>query len=95
MATSKYLMSFEPGFYFDGETVYVDIAEFIRTHNIDDNPELCDVIWSESQRVFSGIPIQRLSGSSFTTKETASAPLGAALSGPRFWRLLQKSAYDA
>lgn len=84
MAASKYLRSFKPGFYFDGSTVYVDIAEFIRAHNIVDGPELRDVIWSESQSVFSGIPIERLeSGARFTaTKEEANAPLRAALSSP-------------
>lgn len=96
MATSKYLASFEPGFYFDGNTVYVDIGEFLRAHGMPDMPPVRDVIWSESQRVFSGIPIQRLgSDARFTTTEKPSAPLGAALSGPRFWRLIRKNGYDA
>lgn len=91
----QYLTSFEPGFYFDGNIVYVDIGEFINAHGIPDMPQLRDVIWSEFQRVFSGIPIQRLSDGSFTTKEKANAPLEAALSGPRFWRLIRKNGYDA
>ena len=96
MPTSRqYLISFEPGFYFDGSTVYVDIEEFVNVHGIPDVQPLRDVIWSESQRVFSGIPIQRLPEGSFTTKEKASASQGAALSSPRVWRLIRKNGYDS
>lgn len=96
MPTSRqYLTSFEPGFYFDGSTVYVDIEEFINAHGIPDVPPLRDVIWSESQRMFSGIPIQRLPEGSFTTKEKASAPLVAAKRSPRVWRLIRKNGYDS
>jgi|SRR5581483_3277810 len=93
---NKILDSFEPGFYFDCGTVYVDLGEFINAHGMRDVPALRDVIWAESQRVFSGIPIQKLqSGICFTTKEKAGAPLGAALYGPRFWKKIKKNESDA
>ena len=92
----QYLTSFEPGFYFDGETIYVDIGEFINAYGMDDMPELYDVIWSESQKVFSGIPIKQLPPDvRFTTKEKASARLRTAFGSPQFWQLIEKNNSDA
>ncbi|HEY2496518.1 MAG TPA: hypothetical protein VGK24_05575 [Candidatus Angelobacter sp.] len=56
----KSVTRFEPGFYSDGETVYVDMGEFLATHGVCDRPEIRAVLWSDLREIFSGVPVQEL-----------------------------------
>jgi hypothetical protein len=56
----KSLDRFEPGFYSDGQTVYVDMGEFLDTYGICDLPEIRAVLWSYLREIFSGVPVQEL-----------------------------------
>ena len=55
-----FLEQFEPGFYSDGETVYVDMGEFLDTYGVCDVPEIRAVLWSDIREIFSGVPVQEL-----------------------------------
>jgi hypothetical protein len=54
------LECFQPGFYSDGETVYVDMGEFLDTYGVCDVPEIRAVLWSDIKEIFSGVPVQEL-----------------------------------
>jgi hypothetical protein len=56
----KSLERFEPGFYSDGDTVYVDMGEFLATYGVCDLPEIRAVLWSDLREIFSGVPVQEL-----------------------------------
>lgn len=56
----KLLKRFEPGFYSDGEIVYVDLDEFMKTYGICDVPEIRAVLWSDIVDAFGHVPVQEL-----------------------------------
>jgi hypothetical protein len=56
----KSVTQFEPGFYSDGETVYVDMGEFLAAHGVCDRPEIRAVLWSDLREMFSGVPVEEL-----------------------------------
>jgi hypothetical protein len=55
------LECFNPGLYFDGETVFVDVKEFLQTYGMRDTPESRMILWSEIKDVFSDVPVRELS----------------------------------
>jgi hypothetical protein len=54
------LKSLEPGFYSDGETIYVDLGEFLDVHGITDNRQTRLIVWSEIKDIFSDVPVREL-----------------------------------
>jgi hypothetical protein len=54
------LECFQPGFYSDGETVYVDMGEFLDTYGVCDLPEIRAALWSDVREICSGVPVQEL-----------------------------------
>jgi hypothetical protein len=54
------LKRFAPGFYSDGETVYVDMGEFLETYGVCDLPEIRAVVWSDVREICAGVPVQEL-----------------------------------
>jgi hypothetical protein len=62
----KLLEQFEPGFYSDGETVYVDMDEFLETYGICDVPEIRAVLWADILEVFGDVQINELRANTST-----------------------------
>jgi hypothetical protein len=56
----KPVVRFEPGFYSDGEAVYVDMDEFLKTYGICDVPEIRAVVWADIVDAFGDIPVHEL-----------------------------------
>ena len=62
----KSLKRFEPGFYSDGEAVYVDMNEFLKIYGISDVPEIRTVLWADIVRAFGNVPVHELGASTPT-----------------------------
>ncbi len=60
-SASRHLECFNPGLYFDGKTVFVDVQEFLQTYDMHDTPEARLILWSEIKDVFSDVPVRELS----------------------------------
>ena len=66
LTCGKFLEQFEPGFYSDGKTVYVDVDEFLETYGICDAPEIRAVLWAEILEVFGDVQINELRANTST-----------------------------
>jgi hypothetical protein len=51
---------FEPGFYSDGEAVYVDMDEFLETYGVCDVPEVRAILWMDIVEAFGDVPVYEL-----------------------------------
>jgi hypothetical protein len=56
----KSVKRFEPGFYSDGEAVYVDMNEFLKIYGICDVPEIRAVLWADIVGAFGNVPVLEL-----------------------------------
>ncbi|HLJ90646.1 MAG TPA: hypothetical protein VKZ53_27815 [Candidatus Angelobacter sp.] len=54
------LKSFEPGFYFDGRTVFVNQAEFFAAYCLKDCVIMRGLFWLAVEEMFHDVPINRL-----------------------------------
>jgi hypothetical protein len=54
------LKRLEPGFYSDGEAVYLDMDEFLKTYEICDVQETRAVLWADIVDAFGDIPVHEL-----------------------------------
>lgn len=60
MINGRSVKRFDPGFYSDGEAVYVDIDEFLETYGICDVPEIRAVLWVDIVDAFGDVPVHEL-----------------------------------
>jgi hypothetical protein len=54
------LKRLEPGFYSDGEIVFVDMDEFLEIYGICDVPEIRAVLWADIVDAFGDVPVLEL-----------------------------------
>jgi hypothetical protein len=82
----KTLESFDLGFYSDGESIYVDLSEFLEGHGMRDTHQARLIVWSEIKDIFRGLQLRELSAheSASLRRERALIQGAASRCGPIF-----------